>query len=120
MIKNLTLARLSVAPLHRDFLAGEKAALAATMAATAAAALAVAAPTPSAAHAPTALVTYDSSQERAPPKLRAMTLADFKAAMQQVGPSVSNAEATMGELKAWNEMYGEGGNRRAQTLTYYM
>lgn len=68
----------------------------------------------------TALVAFDPSLEPTPPKLRAMTLADFKAAMLQVGPSVSNAEATMGELKAWNEMYGEGGNRRAQTLTYYM
>jgi SpoVK/Ycf46/Vps4 family AAA+-type ATPase len=53
--------------------------------------------------------------------LRPLRLADFKAAMKQVGPSVAGDTRVMEELKAWNERFGEGGNRRdASTLTYFL
>jgi SpoVK/Ycf46/Vps4 family AAA+-type ATPase len=53
--------------------------------------------------------------------LRPLCLADFKAAMKQVGPSVAGDTRVMDELKAWNARFGEGGNRRdVSTLTYFL
>ncbi len=55
------------------------------------------------------------------PPLRALKLEDFKAAMQQVGPSVSSDQGSLiTELRRWNEVYGEGGKRKADTLTYFL
>mmetsp|Transcript_18672 Transcript_18672/g.40124 ORF Transcript_18672/g.40124 Transcript_18672/m.40124 type:complete len:1755 (+) Transcript_18672:48-5312(+) len=57
----------------------------------------------------------------APVSLRPLSMADFLDAMKQVGPSLSNDTAIMSELKQWNEMFGEGGNRRSHHhLSYYM
>lgn len=59
--------------------------------------------------------------DKAPaPTLRPLTLEDFKAAMEQVGASVSQDAHHMSELKQWNEQYGEGGNRRKTPLPYFM
>lgn len=41
-------------------------------------------------------------------------------ASPQVGPSTSNDIVSMQELQRWNEMYGEGGKRKADTLTYFL
>lgn len=54
------------------------------------------------------------------PALRPLTLSDFKAAMSQVGASVCQDAHHMGELKAWNEQYGEGGARTKAPLPYFM
>ncbi|GIL71486.1 hypothetical protein Vretifemale_2031 [Volvox reticuliferus] len=55
------------------------------------------------------------------PQLRALNLEDFKAAMQQVGPSVASDQGSlMNELRRWNEAYGEGGKRKVDTLTYFL
>jgi len=59
----------------------------------------------------------------APPQLRAITLEDFKRAQRSVGPSTSADAATMQDLRAWQDRYGEGGSRGADArgaLSYYM
>ena len=53
-------------------------------------------------------------------KLRALTLEDLIGAQEEVSASVSSDATSMNELQRWNEMYGEGGNRRNSTLTYFM
>eukprot|EP00191_Tetraselmis_sp_GSL018_P005038 CAMPEP_0177609912 /NCGR_PEP_ID=MMETSP0419_2-20121207/19416_1 /TAXON_ID=582737 /ORGANISM="Tetraselmis sp., Strain GSL018" /LENGTH=1403 /DNA_ID=CAMNT_0019105017 /DNA_START=319 /DNA_END=4527 /DNA_ORIENTATION=+ len=51
-------------------------------------------------------------------KLRPLTLADVMAARDSVCASVSGDTQSMSELRQWNEMYGEGGSRRRDTLSY--
>ncbi|KAK9842953.1 hypothetical protein WJX74_004820 [Apatococcus lobatus] len=51
--------------------------------------------------------------------LRALTVKDFQEAMKQVGSSASEDAFSMGELKQWNELYGEGGSRRSKLLSYF-
>ncbi|KXZ51556.1 hypothetical protein GPECTOR_12g519 [Gonium pectorale] len=113
------LKNLSVAAAYRpirELLAAEKAALASEAAAapTAAAAAAGAA----------AAVAASAATPPPPPALRSLTLADFKAAMEQVGPSVAAGDMGGGslsaELRRWNESYGEGGKRKLDTLTYFL
>ena len=45
---------------------------------------------------------------------------DMVKGMEQVGASVSNDALNMGELRQWNDLYGEGGSRKKNTLTYFM
>ena len=52
-------------------------------------------------------------------QLRSITMADVKAAMEQVGPSVAQDASSTTDLRQWNEKYGEGGSRKATTLSYY-
>jgi hypothetical protein len=41
--------------------------------------------------------------------------------MQEIMPSVSEDAFAIAELRKWNEMYGEGGNRQAGgKLSYFM
>jgi hypothetical protein len=54
------------------------------------------------------------------PKLRPLGMSDMRAAMKQVGPSVSHDTRGMDEMRRWNEMFGEGGSRKDSTLTYFM
>jgi hypothetical protein len=61
-----------------------------------------------------------TNRDSKPCKLRVLTLEDFTGAQEEVSASVSSDAASMGELQRWNEMYGEGGNRRSSTLTYFM
>ncbi|EFJ44239.1 hypothetical protein VOLCADRAFT_82864 [Volvox carteri f. nagariensis] len=59
--------------------------------------------------------------EKAAAEAARQSLVDFKAAMQQVGPSVASDQGSlMNELRRWNEAYGEGGKRKADTLTYFL
>ena len=67
----------------------------------------------------TAAAAADSSSGKGV-KLRALTLEDMIGAQEEVSASVSGDASSMGELQQWNEMYGEGGNRRSSTLTYFM
>lgn len=53
-------------------------------------------------------------------QLRPLSLADMKEAMKQVGASVSGEAFNMSEMRQWNETYGEGGTRKATTLSYFM
>ncbi|XP_047169131.1 uncharacterized protein LOC124837726 isoform X1 [Vigna umbellata] len=43
--------------------------------------------------------------------LRPLNLDDFVQSKAKVGPSVAHDATSMTELRKWNEMYGEGGNR---------
>lgn len=52
--------------------------------------------------------------------LRALRMADFVAARQTVSISVSEDAASVAELRAWNDTYGENGSRKPVTLPYYM
>ena len=38
----------------------------------------------------------------------------------QVSASFSGEGSVMGELKQWNELYGEGGSRKKQQLSYFL
>ncbi|KAF8075541.1 hypothetical protein N665_1087s0010 [Sinapis alba] len=52
--------------------------------------------------------------------IRPLTMADFKAAHEQVCASVSTDSSNMNELQQWNELYGEGGSRKKTSLSYFM
>ncbi len=52
--------------------------------------------------------------------LRALCQSDFEKARQQVSASVSDEQASMGELKQWNSMFGEGGDRKQANLSYFL
>lgn len=40
--------------------------------------------------------------------------------MQQVAASFATEGSIMGELKQWNELYGEGGSRKKEQLSYFL
>ncbi|XP_021757580.1 probable spastin homolog Bm1_53365 isoform X2 [Chenopodium quinoa] len=52
--------------------------------------------------------------------LRPLNLEDFRQAKNQVAASFSSGGAIMNELKQWNELYGEGGTRKKEQLTYFL
>ncbi|KAB5525124.1 hypothetical protein DKX38_022873 [Salix brachista] len=52
--------------------------------------------------------------------IRPLSMVDFKDAHEQVCASVSSESANMTELLQWNELYGEGGSRRKEALSYFM
>uniref|UniRef100_A0A0E0BZA3 AAA+ ATPase domain-containing protein n=1 Tax=Oryza meridionalis TaxID=40149 RepID=A0A0E0BZA3_9ORYZ len=52
--------------------------------------------------------------------LRALNMKDLKEAKNQVAASFAAEGTIMGELKQWNELYGEGGSRKKQQLTYFL
>jgi len=45
---------------------------------------------------------------------------DLKQAKNQVAASFAAEGAVMNELKQWNDLYGEGGSRKKQQLTYFL
>lgn len=53
-------------------------------------------------------------------KLRSITMQDLREAMKQVGSSVATEAMNMADLRQWNEMYGEGGNRQSTALSYFL
>lgn len=59
------------------------------------------------------------SEDAAPP-LRPLNIKDFKKALNEVSASTSEDALSISELRKWNELYGEGGNRRKSALSYYM
>jgi hypothetical protein len=73
---------------------------------------------------PAALVSAANSElnpeERETPPLREMIMSDFVNAMKEISASVSENAHAIAELRKWNELYGEGGNRKKTTLTYYV
>ncbi|XP_066400777.1 uncharacterized protein [Miscanthus floridulus] len=52
--------------------------------------------------------------------LRPLNMTDLKEAKNQVAASFAAEGAIMSELRQWNELYGEGGSRKQQQLTYFL
>jgi SpoVK/Ycf46/Vps4 family AAA+-type ATPase len=52
--------------------------------------------------------------------LRPLRMDDFRKALKQISPSVSEDAFSIAELRKWNQLYGEGGNRTKESLTYFM
>ncbi|CAO2819142.1 unnamed protein product [Amaranthus hypochondriacus] len=52
--------------------------------------------------------------------LRPLNLEDFRQAKNQVAASFAAGGAIMNELKQWNDLYGEGGSRKKEQLTYFL
>ena len=52
--------------------------------------------------------------------VRPLKMADFVSAREQVSSSVSEDAASISELREWNSLYGEGGDRQKKNLSYYM
>uniref|UniRef100_A0A453EHE7 Uncharacterized protein n=6 Tax=Aegilops TaxID=4480 RepID=A0A453EHE7_AEGTS len=52
--------------------------------------------------------------------LRPLNMADLKEAKTQVAASFAAEGSIMGELKQWNDLYGEGGSRKKEQLTYFL
>ncbi|XP_071732225.1 uncharacterized protein [Rutidosis leptorrhynchoides] len=53
-------------------------------------------------------------------KLRPLNMEDMKQAKNQVAASFAGEGSVMGELKQWNELYGEGGSRKKEQLSYFL
>ncbi|GJP52485.1 hypothetical protein CLOM_g11594 [Closterium sp. NIES-68] len=67
-----------------------------------------------------ALAAANGDGNEEPLNLRALTLEDFRKAKNQVSASVAGEAQSMQELKEWNNLYGEGGNRKKATLSYFL
>ncbi|KAJ8446970.1 hypothetical protein Cgig2_006598 [Carnegiea gigantea] len=52
--------------------------------------------------------------------VRPLNMSDFKYAQEQVCASFSSESTNMNELLQWNELYGEGGSRKKNSLSYFM
>ncbi|XWS37910.1 hypothetical protein CRYUN_Cryun19dG0085800 [Craigia yunnanensis] len=52
--------------------------------------------------------------------LRPLNMEDMRQAKNQVAASFASEGSIMGELKQWNDLYGEGGSRKKQQLTYFL
>ncbi|KAG5089953.1 hypothetical protein AAZX31_01G208400 [Glycine max] len=67
-----------------------------------------------------ALDTEEEVQQERVITLRPLNMQDFKEAKSQVAASYAAEGAGMNELKQWNELYGEGGSRKQQQLSYFL
>lgn len=52
--------------------------------------------------------------------LRSLTLRDFEKAKAKVVASVSDDQSSMTELREWNSTFGSDGDRRKNTLPYFL
>ena len=52
--------------------------------------------------------------------LRPLNMEDMRQAKNQVAASFASDGAAMNKLKQWNELYGEGGSRKKEQLTYFL
>ncbi|XP_043697385.1 uncharacterized protein LOC122648193 isoform X2 [Telopea speciosissima] len=52
--------------------------------------------------------------------LRPLNMEDMRQAKNQVAASFAAGGSIMGELKQWNELYGEGGSRKKEQLSYFL
>ncbi len=62
----------------------------------------------------------EDAEEREPPVIRALGMEDFVKAKKENSASVHEDARAVGELRKWNEMYGEGGNARGKDLSYFL
>ncbi|KAL1550709.1 hypothetical protein AAHA92_18639 [Salvia divinorum] len=66
---------------------------------------------------------YASKEETKEEKtisLRPLNMEDFKQARNQVAASFASGGSIMAELKQWNDLYGEGGSRKTEQLSYFL
>ena len=52
--------------------------------------------------------------------LRPLNMEDMRQAKNQVAASFASDGVAMNKLKQWNELYGEGGSRKKEQLTYFL
>ncbi|XP_022880901.1 uncharacterized protein LOC111398199 [Olea europaea var. sylvestris] len=52
--------------------------------------------------------------------IRPLNMEDFKEAKNQVAASFAAEGSIMAELKQWNDLYGEGGSRKKEQLSYFL
>ncbi|XP_051122872.1 calmodulin-interacting protein 111-like [Andrographis paniculata] len=52
--------------------------------------------------------------------LRPLNMQDMRQAKNQVAASFASEGSIMAELKQWNDLYGEGGSRKKQQLSYFL
>ncbi|KAI3468668.1 hypothetical protein Pfo_025331 [Paulownia fortunei] len=52
--------------------------------------------------------------------IRPLNMEDFKEAKNQVAASFAAEGSIMTELKQWNDLYGEGGSRKKEQLSYFL
>lgn len=52
--------------------------------------------------------------------LRPLNMEDMRQAKNQVAASFASEGSVMTELKQWNDLYGEGGSRKKQQLSYFL
>ncbi|KAE8733894.1 Spastin [Hibiscus syriacus] len=64
--------------------------------------------------------TRDNNTEERVITLRPLTMEDMRQAKNQVAASFSSEGSVMAELKQWNDLYGEGGSRKKEQLTYFL
>ncbi|VVA11207.1 Hypothetical predicted protein [Prunus dulcis] len=64
--------------------------------------------------------TKEEEKEDQEITLRALNMEDMRQAKNQVAASFASEGSVMSELKQWNELYGEGGSRKKQQLTYFL
>ncbi|ESQ43220.1 hypothetical protein EUTSA_v10012687mg [Eutrema salsugineum] len=61
----------------------------------------------------------EASEERVI-TLRPLNMEDMRQAKNQVAASFASEGSGMNELKQWNDLYGEGGSRKKEQLTYFL
>ncbi|KAL2556690.1 AAA-type ATPase family protein [Forsythia ovata] len=52
--------------------------------------------------------------------IRPLKMDDFRYAHEQVSASVSSESANLNALLQWNDLFGEGGSRKKESLSYFM
>ncbi|KAL0371873.1 UNVERIFIED_CONTAM: Spastin [Sesamum calycinum] len=62
----------------------------------------------------------DSDKKERVITIRPLSMEDFKEAKKQVAASFAAEGSIMGELKQWNDLYGEGGSRKKEQLSYFL
>ncbi|KAL7147405.1 hypothetical protein ABFS83_06G104800 [Erythranthe nasuta] len=65
-------------------------------------------------------VLKEETKEQTVIKLRPLNMEDMRLAKNQVAASFASEGSIMGELKQWNDLYGEGGTRKKQQLSYFL
>ncbi|XP_031477839.1 uncharacterized protein LOC116248940 [Nymphaea colorata] len=63
--------------------------------------------------------TCEENKEE-PATLRPLTMEDMRLAKNQVAASFAAEGSIMNDLKQWNDLYGEGGSRKKQQLSYFL
>lgn len=64
--------------------------------------------------------TKEDGKEKRVITLRPLNMEDFRLAKNQVAASFAAEGSIMSELKQWNDLYGEGGSRKKQQLSYFL
>ncbi|OMO99824.1 hypothetical protein CCACVL1_03594 [Corchorus capsularis] len=64
--------------------------------------------------------TKEENNEEREITLRPLNMEDMRQAKNQVAASFASEGSIMAELKQWNDLYGEGGSRKKEQLTYFL